>query len=95
VPLYRYLGGVAGNVLPVPLMNILNGGAHADNSVDVQEFMIAPHGAPTFADALLSCTRFSFRTLDFVTQDRVPQLSGRTLTCVGSNSARHVNANPF
>jgi enolase len=51
-PLYRYLGGVAGHVLPVPLMNILNGGAHADNSVDVQEFMIAPHGAPTFAEAL-------------------------------------------
>ncbi|MBS1829654.1 MAG: phosphopyruvate hydratase [Acidobacteria bacterium] len=51
-PLYRYLGGVSGNVLPVPLMNILNGGAHADNSVDVQEFMIAPHGASTFADAL-------------------------------------------
>jgi len=51
-PLYRYLGGVAGHVLPVPLMNILNGGAHADNSVDVQEFMIAPHGAPTFSEAL-------------------------------------------
>lgn len=52
LPLYRYLGGVTGNVLPVPLMNILNGGAHADNSVDVQEFMIAPHGASCFADAL-------------------------------------------
>jgi enolase len=52
LPLYRYLGGVTGNVLPVPLMNILNGGAHADNSVDVQEFMIAPHGASSFADAL-------------------------------------------
>ncbi|HUQ91826.1 MAG TPA: phosphopyruvate hydratase [Bryobacteraceae bacterium] len=51
-PLYRYLGGVNGNVLPVPLMNILNGGAHADNSVDPQEFMVVPHGASTFADAL-------------------------------------------
>jgi enolase len=52
LPLYRYLGGVAAGVLPVPLMNILNGGAHADNSVDVQEFMIAPFGAPRFAEAL-------------------------------------------
>ena len=41
-PLYRYLGGAAANVLPVPMMNIINGGAHADNSVDMQEFMIAP-----------------------------------------------------
>jgi enolase len=52
IPLYRHLGGVTGNTLPVPLMNILNGGAHADNSVDPQEFMVAPHGAATFADAL-------------------------------------------
>ncbi|MCL4850753.1 MAG: phosphopyruvate hydratase [Bryobacteraceae bacterium] len=51
-PLYRYLGGVSASLLPVPMMNILNGGAHADNSVDVQEFMIAPHGAPRFSDAL-------------------------------------------
>jgi enolase len=51
-PLYRYLGGVAARVLPVPMMNILNGGAHADNSVDVQEFMIAPYGAARFSDAL-------------------------------------------
>src|SRR5277367_1892898 len=51
-PLYRYLGGVSANLLPVPLMNILNGGAHADNSVDPQEFMIAPHGAAKFSDAL-------------------------------------------
>lgn len=51
-PLYRYLGGVAACLLPVPLMNILNGGAHADNSVDPQEFMIAPYGAPQFSDAL-------------------------------------------
>jgi enolase len=51
-PLYRYLGGVGACILPVPLMNILNGGAHADNSVDVQEFMIAPYGASKFSEAL-------------------------------------------
>jgi enolase len=51
-PLYRYLGGVSASLLPVPMMNILNGGAHADNSVDPQEFMIAPHGAPKFSEAL-------------------------------------------
>jgi enolase len=51
-PLYRYLGGVGACVLPVPLMNILNGGAHADNSVDMQEFMIAPYGASKFSEAL-------------------------------------------
>ncbi len=52
LPLYRYVGGVNGNTLPVPLMNILNGGAHADNKVDVQEFMIMPVGAAHFADGL-------------------------------------------
>jgi enolase len=51
-PLYRYLGGVSASLLPVPLMNILNGGAHADNSVDLQEFMIVPWGAPNFSEAL-------------------------------------------
>jgi enolase len=51
-PLYRYLGGVGANLLPVPMMNILNGGAHADNSVDPQEFMIVPHGAGKFSKAL-------------------------------------------
>jgi enolase len=51
-PLYRYLGGVGANLLPVPLMNILNGGAHADNSVDPQEFMVVPYGASKFAEAL-------------------------------------------
>ncbi len=51
-PLYRYLGGVGACILPVPLMNILNGGVHADNSVDVQEFMIAPYGAAKFSEAL-------------------------------------------
>ena len=52
LPLFRYLGGPNAHVLPVPLMNILNGGAHADNNVDVQEFMIVPIGAGTFAEAL-------------------------------------------
>jgi len=52
LPLYRYLGGARANRLPVPMMNILNGGAHADNSVDLQEFMVAPIGARTFADAV-------------------------------------------
>jgi enolase len=52
LPLYRYIGGARANRLPVPLMNILNGGAHADNSVDLQEFMVAPVGARTFADAV-------------------------------------------
>ena len=51
-PLYRYLGGVNARTLPVPLMNILNGGAHADSNVDIQEFMVVPWGAPTFAEAL-------------------------------------------
>ena len=55
VPLYRFLGGVSGNRLPVPMMNILNGGAHAANTVDVQEFMIMPVGAPSFKEALRQC----------------------------------------
>jgi enolase len=52
LPLYRYLGGPAARILPVPLMNIINGGVHADNPIDFQEFMIMPIGAPTFAEAL-------------------------------------------
>ena len=52
LPLYRYVGGAAARVLPVPMMNILNGGAHAANNVDIQEFMILPVGAPSFAEAL-------------------------------------------
>lgn len=52
LPLYRYLGGPNAHVLPVPMMNILNGGSHADTNVDIQEFMIAPLGAPTFREAL-------------------------------------------
>ena len=52
LPLYRYLGGVGAITMPVPMMNIINGGAHADNNLDVQEFMIVPFGAPTYAEAL-------------------------------------------
>lgn len=55
IPLYRFLGGVTGNRLPVPMMNILNGGAHATNTVDVQEFMIMPVGAPSFKEGLRWC----------------------------------------
>lgn len=52
LPLYRYVGGVRASLLPVPLMNILNGGVHADNKIDFREFMIVPHGAPSFSEAL-------------------------------------------
>lgn len=62
MPLYRYLGGVNASLLPVPMMNILNGGAHADNSVDPQEFMIAPFGASSFSEALRMGTEV-FHTL--------------------------------
>lgn len=55
IPLYRFLGGISGNRLPVPMMNILNGGAHADSAVDTQEFMIMPIGAPSFKEALRWC----------------------------------------
>lgn len=56
IPLYRFLGGVNANRLPVPMMNILNGGAHAANTVDVQEFMIMPTGLPSFSEGLRACT---------------------------------------
>ena len=52
LPVYRYVGGTNAHVLPVPMMNVVNGGAHADNNVDLQEFMIAPVGAASFAEAL-------------------------------------------
>ena len=59
IPFYRYLGGEDAKILPVPLMNIINGGAHADNNLDVQEFMIAPLGAPTFSEAMrMACEVF-------------------------------------
>jgi enolase len=69
MPLYRYLGGVSASVLPVPMMNILNGGAHADNSVDPQEFMVAPYGAQNFAEALRMGAEI-FHTLKSVLKKR-------------------------
>jgi len=69
MPLYRYLGGVHAHVLPVPLMNVLNGGKHADNNVDLQEFMIVPLGAPTFREALRWATEV-FHTLASVLKKR-------------------------
>src|SRR5438309_479570 len=68
-PLYRYLGGVAARVLPVPMMNVINGGAHADSSVDFQEFMIAPVGAKTFSEALRMGAE-TFHTLKSVLKKR-------------------------
>merc|ERR1712216_763015 len=62
LPLYRYLGGPLANLLPVPLMNVINGGAHAANSLDFQEFMLVPHGAPSFREALRMGTEV-FHTL--------------------------------
>jgi enolase len=62
LPLYRYVGGADANLLPVPMMNILNGGVHADNNIDFQEFMVVPVGAPTFAEAL-RCGAEIFHTL--------------------------------
>ncbi|HOI09270.1 MAG TPA: phosphopyruvate hydratase [Myxococcota bacterium] len=52
LPLFRYIGGMSAHVLPVPMMNVINGGAHADNNLDIQEFMLVPHGAPNFREAL-------------------------------------------
>ena len=69
MPLYRYLGGVSARLLPVPMMNILNGGAHADNSVDLQEFMIAPYGAEKFSESLRMGVEV-FHNLKAVLKDR-------------------------
>lgn len=69
VPLYRYIGGVNANTLPVPMMNILNGGSHADNSIDFQEFMVMPVNAPTFSEALRMGTEV-FHTLKKVLHDK-------------------------
>ncbi|GEA31147.1 phosphopyruvate hydratase [Clostridium diolis] len=69
MPLYRYIGGVNSKVLPVPMMNILNGGSHADNSVDLQEFMIMPAGAPTFSEALRMCAEV-YHTLKKILNDK-------------------------
>ena len=69
LPLYRFLGGVSGNKLPVPMMNILNGGAHAANTVDVHEFMIMPAGAPSFREGLRWCTEV-FHALQALLKDK-------------------------
>ena len=69
IPLYRFLGGVNGNRLPVPMMNILNGGAHAANTVDVQEFMIMPAGAESFREGLRWCTEV-FHALAALLKDK-------------------------
>ena len=69
LPLYRYLGGPMANLLPVPLMNVINGGAHAANSLDFQEFMLVPHGAPSFREALRMGTEV-FHVLKGLLQER-------------------------
>lgn len=69
MPLYRYLGGASAHVLPVPMMNILNGGKHAVNSTDLQEFMVMPVGAPTFREALRWCSEI-YQTLKKVLKDK-------------------------
>lgn len=86
IPLYRFLGGINGNILPVPMMNILNGGAHATNNVDIQEFMIMPVGAPSFKEALRWCTEV-FHTLQKI-------LKGKKLaTSVGDEGGFAPNLN--
>ncbi len=69
IPLYRFFGGISGNRLPVPMMNILNGGAHATNSADIQEFMIMPAGAPSFKEGLRWCTEV-YHTLQKLLKSR-------------------------
>lgn len=69
LPLYQYVGGVNAKVLPVPMMNIINGGSHADNSVDLQEFMVMPVGATTFSDALKMCAEV-YHTLKKTLHDK-------------------------
>ena len=75
LPLYSYVGGVNAKTLPVPMMNILNGGAHATNNVDIQEFMIMPVGAPDFAEALRMCAEV-FHTLKTVLKDNDTPAAG-------------------
>lgn len=72
MPLYRYVGGLNANLLPIPMMNILNGGAHADNSIDFQEFMVMPVGASSFSEALRMGTEV-FHHLKAVLKKKRPQ----------------------
>jgi len=69
LPLFRYLGGVGANRLPVPMMNVLNGGEHADNNVDFQEFMVQPWGAPTFSEGLRWCVE-TYHSLKSLLRDK-------------------------
>ncbi len=69
IPLYRYIGGANGHILPVPMMNILNGGAHADNNVDIQEFMIMPFGAKSFHQALRMCSEVFYSLKKLLAKD--------------------------
>ena len=69
IPLYRYLGGLNGRVLPTPMMNILNGGAHANNNIDFQEFMISPVGMSTFSEALQAGSEI-FHTLKIILNEK-------------------------
>ncbi len=71
MPLYRFLGGISGNTLPVPMMNILNGGAHSTNTVDVQEFMIMPVGATSFKEALRQCAEVFHALADILKRDEL------------------------
>lgn len=75
LPLYRYIGGVNGKTLPVPMMNVLNGGAHASNNVDIQEFMIMPVGASSFREALRMCAEV-FHTLKGVLKENGTPAAG-------------------
>ena len=76
VPLYRYLGGVNGKTLPVPMMNILNGGAHATNNVDIQEFMIMPVGASSWSEALQMCTEVFHKLKTVLKENGTPAAGG-------------------
>ena len=69
LPLYRYLGGAGANILPVPLMNVINGGMHADNNLDIQEFMIVPNGAPSFSEGYRMAAEV-FQTLKKVLKEK-------------------------
>ncbi|MDX9722886.1 MAG: phosphopyruvate hydratase [Myxococcota bacterium] len=86
MPLYRYLGGVNARTLPVPIFNILNGGAHADNNLDIQEFMIAPVGMQSFSDAV-RCGAEIFHTLKGVLKER------KMITAVGDEGGFAPNVN--
>lgn len=76
VPLYKFLGGISGNRLPVPMMNILNGGAHSDNNVDIQEFMIMPVGADSFRDGLKQCTEIYHTLKTLLKKDKLSTAVG-------------------